>query len=233
MYSNSTGFQCPHDDTIIWKYMDLFKFLDLISTNKLFMLKITEFIDKSDGKDHNTIESFKEKSNPRVHISLEENYELIKKVNDQVRGLTFVNCWHINDYESSVMWDSYSNSNGGVAIKTTIGKIKKSIIDERDVYISPVQYSNLPPAVGSAFYPLIQKSEIYRDERELRLLHSDLSKINIGVNEKFIKIDVNVDELIDEVYFHPLTPEWVVESLKAIISKLNPNLIPEKSYIYS
>ncbi|SJN51604.1 hypothetical protein FM120_31505 [Sphingobacterium faecium PCAi_F2.5] len=233
MFGIHTDFNCPDDDTIVWKYMDLFKFLDLISTKKLFMLKNTEFIDKRDGKDNNTIDSYKENSNPQLHRFLEKNYESNIDLNDRVRGITFVNCWHINEYESSVMWDSYSNSNGGIAIRTTIGRIKKSITDEREVFISKVNYSNLPPRIGNIFFPIIQKSVIYRDERELRLFHSDLPNLHNGVKEKFIKIDVNVDELIDEVYFHPLTPEWVVQSLNNIILNINSNLAPKKSEIYS
>ena len=37
------------------------------------------------------------------------------------------NCWHENEEESMTMWQKYRYHNSGVAIKTTMRNLKKSL----------------------------------------------------------------------------------------------------------
>jgi hypothetical protein len=50
MYLNNQNIKLPDDpDTIIWKYLDLSKFLDLLMSKKLFMSRSDKFEDQYEG----------------------------------------------------------------------------------------------------------------------------------------------------------------------------------------
>ena len=50
MYLTSPNIKLPEDpDTIVWKYLDLSKFLDLLLSKKLFMSRSDKFEDQYEG----------------------------------------------------------------------------------------------------------------------------------------------------------------------------------------
>ena len=49
MYSNNSNINLPDDDTIVWKYLDLSKFLDMLLSKKLFMSRSDKFEDQYEG----------------------------------------------------------------------------------------------------------------------------------------------------------------------------------------
>ena len=53
----------------------------------------------------------------------------------------YVNCWHINDYESAAMWRLYLKSDEGIAIQTTVGAFKVAIANEpRKIRLGTIRY---------------------------------------------------------------------------------------------
>jgi hypothetical protein len=50
MYLDNPNIKLPDDsDTIVWKYLDLSKFLDLLLSQKLFMSRSDKFEDQYEG----------------------------------------------------------------------------------------------------------------------------------------------------------------------------------------
>jgi hypothetical protein len=50
MYINSSNITLPDDnDTIVWKYLDLSKFLDMLLSQQLFMSRSDKFEDQYEG----------------------------------------------------------------------------------------------------------------------------------------------------------------------------------------
>lgn len=79
---------------------------------------IEKFIDSP-----NTSENFKKHSRSIVGQVVKSVYDRSEKDKKRV----FVNCWHLNEYESAAMWDLYLKNEEGVAIQTTFNRIKKSL----------------------------------------------------------------------------------------------------------
>lgn len=237
MYIHHPHFFDVPNETKIWKYLDLFKYLDLISANKLFLLRVDCYNDKFEGKGHDSkkLSEIFEQNDLKAPNNILGGLE---QVNKSIRESSYVNCWHINEHESSVMWDAYSNPNGGIVIESTVGQLKSCIKDERDIYISRVIYDRDNMSINNALLPLIHKRPEFKEEKELRIFftHEDaLKPITEGGEKeslpKFQKIDINVSELITNSYFHPLTEDWVVESLKGVIAPFG--FTPKKSKLYS
>ena len=49
MYVNNSNITLPDDNTIIWKYLDLSKFLDMLLSKQLFMSRSDKFEDQYEG----------------------------------------------------------------------------------------------------------------------------------------------------------------------------------------
>ena len=236
MYKEHPHFIDMPNNTVIWKYLDLFKYLDLLNTSTLFMQRCDHFIDKLDGS-----------SPDREHLMYKfpdldtEQVNAMLRMYDVLKRSTYVSSWHINDFESSVMWDAYSNNQGGLAIKTTVGNLKDSIIDESSIYFSKVVYTRNDMPMWNTFFPIFHKREQFTDERECRLfLNEDFSKYAHPTTDHLLpllpsakKIAINTDVLMEQVFFHPLTSDWVADSVAGVIKQFGGRFVPVKSTLYS
>ena len=58
----------------------------------------------------------------------------LKKTGQKTREHTYINCWHLNNYESEAMWKLYSKDYANaIAIQTTTKSIYEAI--DKDPYI--------------------------------------------------------------------------------------------------
>lgn len=233
MYTIHPDFYDIPNETIIWKYMDLFKYLDLIKSKKLFLSRIDTFHDKYEGKGLS-----REEIHTAFDVSPTDKFtQAIISSNEMLKKISYVSSWHINDNESSVMWDAYSNNNGGIAIKSTVGALKQSITSDENIYISRIQYDRSKLDLKNFYKPILFKRPEFQEEKEVRVFFVEninkvlLKEIDINALPKFKKININPDTLIEAAYYHPLTVDWVIESINSIIGDYGPT--PVKSSLYS
>jgi hypothetical protein len=92
-----------------------------------------------------------------------------KRIIQQWRQDTFVNCWNFSDHESRALWRIYRGSADGVAIQTTFGKLRQSV-GELPVY--KVTY-DIPGSRGQTpdLIDLVTKKRpMFAYEREARIV---------------------------------------------------------------
>ena len=140
------------DDTVLWRYMSLDKFINLIDTQALFLSPIAYF-KKSDPleghlpkKFHAEIESHLHemskfgpklpKSAPKEMLEFEREWaetssRRLKLMREKARGRQSICCWYESKFESEAMWKLYGDNGKSIAIKTTVASLKKSI-ESRD-----------------------------------------------------------------------------------------------------
>src|SRR5690606_38514902 len=152
-------------------------------------------------------------------IGLNEMYEKAKQ-------FTFVNCWHESNFENMLMWNNYSDAMGGIAIKTTLEKLQNSIIDESPIYGAPIVYGK-EADLGNSYSPMIYKREWFRSENEYRLFVVDKGfhnpqKTYLDSADVSREISISTDILVDELYFHPKTEEWVKASCRELVGQVKP-----------
>ncbi len=84
----------------------------------------------------------------------------------------YINCWHMNDAESYLMWKVYSAR--GCAIETTFERLKISFDQfSGEVEGGVVEYLDFrrdEMPIGNIYHAAIRKGLPYRDEKEFRLL---------------------------------------------------------------
>lgn len=227
------------DNTIIWRYFDSSKFKDLLETSEIFLCRADKLQESDpyegtfDLRSHLHLEVAKQILMPPQieELSKQGFLEIYKKY--------FINCWCINEDESYLMWRSYANE--GFAIKTTIGKLKKSLKNEnlvidkihyyslkelKDLGIKNQKGCNDEPSKDPFELMFLRKLNFFQDEKELRIILSDFESQTV---REEIRLKCNLSDLIEEIYISPLLKAKLdIENL--IKNKLG-NLELKTSYI--
>lgn len=144
---------------VIWKYMSLAKFVDLLKTKELFFCRADLFEDKFEGASpiadfylrQQVLEQIRTLSVGSETLKVSDGKQWIEVgkgedlnfIFEEARTMHFINCWHKNKEESEAMWKLYLQGNEGVAIQSTVNDLIDSI-DKTDKYVmfDNVEYIN-------------------------------------------------------------------------------------------
>ncbi|OYQ38397.1 hypothetical protein CHU92_05175 [Flavobacterium cyanobacteriorum] len=228
MYISHKNIDAPAPDTIVWKYLDLSKFLDLLLCRQLFMSRSDKFEDQYEG------------------TFSEPTFEELKKISEHKPGFLdayknhrkniVVSSWHINEYESFAMWQIFTKNNEGLAIQSTVNRLQEALVPESrfEQHIGEVKYidykkEHIP--FDNDFFPFLFKRKSFQYEREVRII-SDLRKYNKNINDG-IKVDIDVNAMIEALYIHPKSENWYKNLVIQLMQQLGFNFRIEKSDLES
>ena len=228
MYVNNSNITLPDDDTIIWKYLDLSKFLDMLLSKQLFMSRSDKFEDQYEG-------TFSEPTFEEIRKISADNPRFLDFYKSHREKVT-ISSWHINEYESFAMWQIFTQNTEGLAIQTTIGRLKKALEQEKrtEQFIGEVNYIDYKKEFipfDDHFFPFLFKRKSFQYEREIRII-SDTSKKEMRIDNG-LKVDVALDELIEKIYIHPKSENWYKKLVIELVSKLGFDFEIEKSDLES
>ncbi len=142
----------------IWKYMDLGKFISLLTTKCLYFACPSQFQDLSEGtlpKTHvDALSKMLQEQFVKPTLSLRQQFaalspaalqefdDITRKgavdLRDASRTATLrfgVSCWHKSEYESEAMWKLYAAAGQGIAIESTIGQLDAALGNRPEVTI--------------------------------------------------------------------------------------------------
>lgn len=106
------------------------------------------------------------------------------------------------------MWKMYSKEKLGIALKTNHERLKTSFKNSSEnIYIGEVTYyDDAKPSyeIGNAFYTFLVKHNYYDFEYEVRCI-TEIGDADKGIT--FKNIDVDLNNLIDEIYISPFASE--------------------------
>ncbi|WP_306353887.1 hypothetical protein [Flavobacterium sp. '19STA2R22 D10 B1'] len=229
MYVTNKQINIPEDpNTIVWKYLDLSKFLDLLLHKKLFMSRSDKFEDQYEG-------TFSEPTFEEIKKISENNPDFLDFYKMQRKNVV-ISSWHINEYESFAMWQIFTQNNEGLAIQSTLGRIQKALHLERqyEQHIGEVNYIDYKKELipfENAFFPFLFKRKSFQYEREMRII-TDVTSQGITINEG-LKIQVDINQLIEKIYIHPKSENWYKILVIELMKRLDLNFTIEKSDLES
>ena len=187
------GIDVPTDpDVRIWRYMSLSKFERLCQTQSLWFSRADKFDDKWED----------------VVSSLTASKHLnVAKWIDERRGHTFVNCWHVNEVESNLMWGGYTGGNAGIVIESTYGRLAGVLESHRPiVYLGLVKYIDYNSETldgwqrnPNVYHPIMHKRRMFDGERELRAVINPMSNESLAAicrGDPGMVIPVGLQQLI-------------------------------------
>nr|WP_315175732.1 hypothetical protein [uncultured Flavobacterium sp.] len=229
MYLDNPNIKLPEDpETIVWKYLDLSKFLDLLLSKKLFMSRSDKFEDQYEG-------TFSEPTFEEIRKLSIDNPEFLNYYKTH-REKVAISSWHINEYESFAMWQIFTQNSEGLAIQSTIGRLQKALQSEEHFqqYIGEVNYIDYKKEYipfEDLFFPFLYKRKSFQYEREVRII-SDVTQNNLKLNDG-LKINVDVNLLIEKIYIHPKSENWYKNLVIQLVEKLGFDITIEKSDLES
>lgn len=229
MYLNNKNIKLPENpDTIVWKYLDLSKFLDLLMSEKLFMSRSDKFEDQYEG-------TFSEPTYEEIKKIAVNNPEFLQYYKSH-REKVAVSSWHINEYESFAMWQIFTQNSEGLAIQSTLERLKKALDFEKNYqqYIGEVNYIDYKKEYipfDDMFFPFLFKRKSFQYEREVRII-SDVTQSNIKLNDG-LKINVDINQLIEKIYIHPKSENWYKNLVIQLVKQLGFDFTIEKSDLES
>lgn len=215
MISSITPGKPVKDTTVIWRFMDYEKFLHLLVEQSLYFARPDQFEDKNEGMlGMNDIYdmAFTSFNRESVQKSLEEYRKSIEDVG--------VSCWYCRKKESLPMWKLYASGKLGIAMKTTVGKLKASLYKlEEEFYLGRIDYSEKKYKGikdQTRLDRLFTKDLFYKAEDELRVVVQLDSNKN-KEERQFIPIDLL--NLVDKIVISPYASSSTYRVICDIVQK--------------
>lgn len=241
----------PNDNACLWRYMDFAKYVSLLLNKEIFFSRSDMFEDKYEGAkgaigrkeywDNHYLSFFRQAIlNPPKGYSCSLKEDEVEKEAKRLlmdlensslkmRERTFISCWHENDYESEAMWKLYSGFiQNAVAIKTTYRHLYESLGKNPNINIGKVQYIDYNSDFASINGAFWRKRKSFEHEREVRAIIVDMNCSDYGKS-----ISCDIQQLIQEVYVSPNSPEWFRRLVKDTNIKFGLNKEVAQSSIIS
>lgn len=246
MYDGWLTFPPKDENAKIWRYMNFSKFIDMLRTRTLFFAsieKLTE-LDKHEG----SITAREKENWDSLTSYLKEIYppyedpakKRLKSLNNN-RSLVFANCWCMSDYDSDLMWNKIRPEEYGLAIQSTVKRLKDSMNTEYKTHISTVEYSDNYSGIDDHFIrPFLRKKPQFRDEHELRVFISippldEPIIAELGLTwekpDDGIRVRVDLDMLIEKIYVSPKSKNSFIAEVKSNLDALKLTRLLDKVQI--
>ena len=222
--------QPPDDNAVVWRYMNLHKFVWMISKKQLWFTPISLFEDEFEGR---VPPPMLERA--RVYFErrgqLESHFPNHRRQLEQVRHHFYVSCWHIGDVESLEMWCNYCGSRDGIALKTTYGALRRSLQGfpvGHVEYIEPDAFED-PTFQFSVLYSAWLKRKEFAHESEIRVGYFDgwVPGWRFPTEHKQITfgspIDWDPEPLIESVVVHPGADWSYIEAVTEVLKTWAPS----------
>jgi hypothetical protein len=204
----------PPDDTVIWRYMRLERFLSLIASGSLRVARLDSFRDPWEGRWPKAVmEKFKD-------VDLSRTAAKVKFIIDPnlYRTTVFASCWHASRDESAALWQIYSG-NAGIAIRSTVRKLRAALKENSTphFFIGAVQYVDFKTETveaGSLVKGFLKRKS-FAHEQEIRVLILGQNPQHPDVH--FLNCDLNA--LLEEVYLSPESDDSMKTTVESVLAK--------------
>ena len=240
---------CKLQNTFLWRYMSLPKFLDLILNGRLYFADLVT-LTKEDPYEgalplYSDYPVYIKKIVDSIHNTQNQNLEIQKILPDyenieniandfkKAKQSTFVNCWHINKDENFAMWKIYACRDASIAIVTDIKMLKDSIKTDKNIKGAIVKYEN-KNLWSSKSIENIEQFENYKKIQEsvkkaalYKRKHFEYEKefrliyqYNNLYDEDKNYITVDINKLIKYIYISPMAENYIKNTIIQTLKKL-------------
>ena len=214
------------DDALLWRYLDLPKFLHLIQTGKIHFARLKDFDDPYEGY-------------PSImkYLALQQGADRQKTISRRLNVV--VNCWCWSELESPAMWALYGKNNNGIAVLTTYRKLVS--VMPNSVFVGFVHYldffdpreyvdrldefvDNYETVESHHLRPVLYKRQEFSHEEEVRAFSTDFlleqeSDKRVAMAHNGWTLEIDPIQLIDSIYIQPKASPLLVENVELVVAK--------------
>ena len=232
----------PERSRIIWRYLSLDKYLDLLVSKSIKFTQVAIAADQ--------LETSLMLNRLKYHGALKGKEYILEGAKhhiDSIKKSHYISCWAGKENECRSLWFAYlGESRIGVALKTTVGQVLDNITwNDYSYDYREVVYRNDfedPEELQDNTTLLNVKAPAYISEEEIRfcvdepLIHRPEGKISssnppIQVDPdtlpNVITFDLDLELLINEVWLSPYCQDWQISMIRDITNRLAPELMPK------
>lgn len=237
------AYQKPLPDDMLWRFMDLAKFISLLKEKALYLTRIDQFSDPFECAiglaEHKAkydayyidflkyaiatvpVEDKSYLTPEYIQENAERLFKELSEINKMRRTRIYVNCWHKNTVESEAMWNLYvKDLSQGIAIQTTYDRLYNAIGRENMPVIGEVNYIDYTK--GTVYMQDVEwyKRKSFEHEKEVRIIQEkrDASPDCLGIS-----LPVDLDILIENIYVSPFAQSWFEDLANDILAKYGIN----------
>jgi hypothetical protein len=207
-------------DMVLMRYVDLAKFIDLISTKTIYVASAVEFEDSLEGTLPQQIrEMYDQDPDVIKHIRSKQ----ILEMEHENRVKTNLSCWTKGPKDNMALWKIYGASKQSIAITTTLNKLVQSTLLWRGlsgVTFKDVVYIDHSENVPDGIYSLScdtfgLKHVAYEFEKEVRMVvtRNSLKK------PSFLRLKIKPNDIIEKIIVSPEAGEWFLNLVESVSKK--------------
>jgi hypothetical protein len=235
----------PPSDIAVWRYFDFPRFVSLLETSALWFAAAVRLGDSYEGTLTAETVLRRRAYTSAVRLPVEAPApQAIEATLSHLQRMTarfaHVNCWHANAFESAAMWHIYAPRGQGIAVRTTFGDLMSSLEPAAETsasggtapphlvagYVRYLDYSGTDVIPGgNVLFPLFHKRTSFEHEREVRVVHLDMTAVLQAVSDPTkpsvtgVAHRVILDRLIQAVYVAPGAEPWLAGLVDAVMAR--------------
>jgi hypothetical protein len=155
------------------------------------------------------------------HVIRETAMQRSERIIKLWRRQTFVNCWSASDHESHALWRIYCRSVEGIALQSTLTKLKTSV-GNLPVYRVTYQVPGSIKQTPSLSDLVAKKRPMFAYEQEVRVVlfvESDDGAETLGQGVAW-----DPEKIVESVRVHPEADDSFMETVKATVEHYAPAL---------
>lgn len=157
----------PSEDAVVWRFMDLWKFRDLMASEELYFRRADLFSDKSEGLPP---EEYARRVLGLDPYDINDRVRLNNHLGSlaQNRESYYISCWHLHRQETLGTWEQYGHD--GVAVCSRYGLLKSALdglLDEAHAGLVRYGTGHLTNSFNALEF-ITTKQIQYSQDRELR-----------------------------------------------------------------
>lgn len=226
----------PPDETVLWRYMDFTKFVSLLDRRALYFARADTLGDPWEGADATlSAQEFREALRAAAGEGAWQKLEpTVGKGIRVFRKYVWISCWHMSEQgESAAMWQAYAAREAGIAVRTTVKRLKAAIAKATDrVHIGRVRYldySHERIQSTKVFHRFLSKRQSFRHENDVRALlllpNSEAHNIQWKGPEtderhpQGIYIRADVSSLVEIAKVAPETSDWLKMLVASVVKR--------------
>jgi hypothetical protein len=205
--------------TIVRRYLDLPKYLDLLRSSALYLQRADGFSDRFEGALTPLFRRSLNEAHEKGRIEYDADY-----LWQRVRKGSYVSCWSLGAKDNMALWQLYGGGPNSVAITSTLDKLMRIALEWRiRVLIHKVEYIDHfknPDMIVGRYTDLLQfKHEAYKYEAEVRIVVPKQNE-DWDSNPPALRLPVsNLNALLRSVVVSPEAEDWFWELVKDISCK--------------
>lgn len=253
MIVDHSNFEQPAGDAQMWRYMDFAKFVSLLNTSCLYFARADQMEDPYESA---LPRQYVERLKARYKTA--NNNQGFRSFLTEMRSQLYLSCWYMASHESAAMWKLYCGQGDGIAICSTMTKIKLSFQNAEEMIMAGkvhyIDYSlddfKTKAKYKNALSGILHKRKSFEHEQEVRLViwgtqeqSRQYNKLHgppaIGDTRQHdplpigFSVKCDLKEMISKVMVSPTARAWFRDVVVASLDKFGYGSIPiEHSSLY-